>query len=262
MDATFLSYFRTSLLNSSRFALNDGYARLRILSNSVDLISSRKNVVLGREFGGLVYPFVGIHPEVLRQENSAKYYSESWLEELRTAIASLISYAFGMGEIGMDPTYGCLQIQKKLFETQLAIAEATPSLPVCIHSRNFVPQICDILSTLSIRNRMLFHWFSGSVSELSRIQSMGYFVSFGPALIYSKSLQNTLMRSDEFLIMAETDSPLVFRSLIADCPITPCALLSVIFKMSQIRKMKLQDMLVRLEENTNEYLRAQNSLRV
>ncbi len=262
MDASLLSDFRTSILNSSRFALSDGYAKLRVLSNSVDVRSSRKNLELGKELDGFVFPFVGIHPEVLKQNNSVSDYSETKLEFLRITIADLAQHASGIGEIGMDPAYGYLEIQKKLLEMQLAIAEAIPSIPLCIHSRNSVLQIFDILSTFSIRNRILFHWFSGSSSELSQMQSKGHFISFGAALIYSGRLQNMLSQSDESLIMAETDSPLVFRSLLGDSPVTPYALLSVIFKMSQIRRMNLQDMLVKLEENTNEYLRAQNSLRV
>jgi Tat protein secretion system quality control protein TatD with DNase activity len=252
-----LSGFETSLSNLSRYDSYDDLPNLRVLSNSVDIFSSEKNLELGRKLRKRVYPFVGIHPEVLKRK-SAEDYSIDTMESKKIKLEDLVRNAAGIGEIGMDPAYGKMDIQKPLFEIQLGIAEATPSLPICIHNRNYLAGILDILSTFQLRNKILFHWFSDPSSELSRLQSSGYFASFGPAIIYSKRTQGIFYQADDALVMAETDSPVVFGSLDSH-PVTPFALTSVIFKMSQIRKVKFQEMLIKLENNVNDYLRAQNS---
>lgn len=218
------------------------------------------NLDLGLKLKECIYPFVGIHPETVRK-NSTKDLSPERLEELRSTITGLTQKASGIGEIGMDPGYGALDLQRKIMEIELEVAESYSSLPICIHSRNALPQISDVLSRFTIRNRVLFHWFADSI-ELSRMQSRGYFVSFGPAAIFSKHLQSLLAEADEDLILPETDSPLIFRSLLNDKPVTPFAISSVIFKMAQVRKRSFKEMLIRLEKNTNDYLQAQNSLRV
>lgn len=234
--------------------------KFRIISNSTDVSSSIRNLEIASRFHGAIVPFVGLHPEILALGGESL--TEAGLEAGVERLGELLSKAQGFGEIGLDPKYGRERMQKMLFASQLELAESHPDLPVCIHSRNSTQKIIEILSTYHLQNEILFHWFTGSASELQKLQSQGCYVSFGPALIFSKRLQRLATEADQSSILPETDSPLVLQSLIGASFISPFAVTSVIFKFSELLHKQFSDTMLLMEENTNRYLRAQNSLRV
>jgi TatD DNase family protein len=219
-----------------------------------------RNLEIALRLRGAIIPFVGLHPEILAI--GGKSLTEAGLETEVGRLSELLSRAQGLGEIGLDPKYGKERMQKMLFESQLELAERHPDLPVCIHSRDSSQKVIEILSTYHLQNEILFHWFSGSTSELQKLQSRGCYVSFGPALIFSKRLQRLSTEADQSSILPETDSPLVLQSLVGASFISPFAVTSVIFKFSELLHSQFSDTMLLMEENTNRYLRAQNSLRV
>jgi TatD DNase family protein len=233
----------------------------RIISNSTDILSSERNVELGAKFPGQIIPFVGIHPQSVEQM-ALSAVREGGLGRYFERLNYLVSIANGIGEIGLDPKYGYDDLQLKIFQKQLEICESARFVPISIHSRNSVERVSELLPSFGLSKRVLFHWFAGTESELTKIQSRGYFVSFGPSVIFSKRIQGLAKSADSKLVLAETDSPLLFPPISEKDPLSPFAVSSVIFKLGEVRSLTYEKMLFEIEQNSNEYLQAQNSLRV
>jgi TatD DNase family protein len=235
--------------------------KYRIISNSTNIQSSKRNIEISSKLHRSVIPFVGIHPETVMEIGPAKNIGEK-IEDYCHQLEDILESARGMGEVGLDPKYGYEDLQLLILKNQLEILESKPSLPISIHTRNTIEQVLEILSTFKVSNRVLFHWFAGNQSDLENVQSKGYFVSFGPALIFSKRLQSLLRSANLKLVLAETDSPLIFSSISKKEPLSPFAVTSVIFKMAEVTGSSYDEMSYIMEKNTDDYLQAQNSLRV
>jgi len=229
--------------------------KLKVISNSVDIESSHNNLEIAKGARN-VRAFVGIHPEIFSRESSKKMNKEE-MDKTVEELGELLALASGVGEIGLDPKYGRLPDQLYVLNGILKIAEST-KLPLTFHNRETVSDILKILPSYKFKEaRILFHWFAGSESELGLINDRGYFVSFGPSVIFSRRLNHLLEIADQNHILSETDSPTEFRSFLSGS-IVPLLVGSVVFKMSLIKKMKFSEMQDLLEHNYLEYLGTQN----
>ncbi|MGI0092213.1 MAG: TatD family hydrolase, partial [Nitrososphaerales archaeon] len=209
---------------------------ISVYSNSVDLATSVWNIQASNRLEAVV-PFVGIHPEIFSRSTNAKLSRES-LDQMVEKVGELFYSASGIGEIGLDPNYGRADEQAYLLTRLLDYAEDS-RLPISFHCRNTFEKILDTLSSHTIHGNLLFHWFAGSESDLKRLHDNGIYTSFGPSILFSKRMARLVETSDAEYILAETDSPTIFRSII-DHPTTPFIVSSVIFKMSLIRKVSFE----------------------
>lgn len=225
---------------------------LRVISNSVDLESSLRNIKISNNCNSII-PFVGIHPEVFaRTENL----SSSQLDEMIDSISLLIKNAKGIGEIGLDPKYGNMNDQSYLLDRMLSIAERT-NLPVTFHCRETSSKILDKLGSYKLRGNKLFHWFAGSPSELSLLHERGFYTSFGPSILFSRRIADLVKLSDRNMILVETDSPTTFRSLV-DGPSLPSFAWSVAFQIGLLLDASFSEVCELVNRNANEYLLSQD----
>ena len=67
--------------------------------------------------------------------------------------------------------------------------------PVSIHSRRSLNDVLDILTSYKLK-KVVFHWYDGSKTFLRKINELGYYVSFGPYLLYSEDKKILLKESD------------------------------------------------------------------
>ena len=150
----------------------------------------------------LVLPFVGIHPECADDD----------LEQMSTMIEENHQNLSGIGEIGLDPTYvnndQDTKRQTHVFETLLSLAEKYDK-PVSIHSRKSLDDVFQIMTSYDTTHALL-HWFDGSKKQLQKAMDMGFFVSYGPVLVYANDKQTLLSKTDESKILVETDGPVRF----------------------------------------------------
>ena len=164
--------------------------------------------------------FVGVHPS-----EALKTTDLSWLaQDLRRAT--------GIGEIGLDPKYsemGRGSPQMKTFLAQLEVAQAG-SKPTQVHSRDAERECLDVLGGFALPS-VLLHWFQGE-GLLQDVVERGYYVSFGPSLLYSKKLQRMAMGSPHGQVLVETDSPVPFGPL--GGVHGPSLVPSVVFKLSEL----------------------------
>lgn len=225
---------------------------LRIVSNSVNVDSSVRNLDIAKEFASVV-PFVGIHPEIFRNRGNL---SKEEIDNMAERILLLSKSAKGIGEIGLDPKYGRVYDQKYLFTKMLEIAEKA-KLPISIHSRDATSEVLEHLSAHVLKSGILFHWFTGAEIELERIHALGMYTSFGPSIIFSKRMGNLVRISDRRFILAETDSPTRFRSLL-DAPSNPALVSSVVFQMSRLLNLTFDQTCELTNVNSKNYLSTQD----
>ena len=207
--------------------------------NSISTLSLSKK-------SDLVLPFIGIHPECANDD----------LEKITNLIELNQNNISGIGEIGLDPTY-CknnddTKRQIQVFESLLSSAEKFHK-PVSIHSRKSLDDVFEIMTSYDTQHALL-HWFDGSKKQLQKAMDMGFFVSFGPVMIYANDKQTLLSKADESKILVETDGPVrfsrCFEMKYAQISFIP----SVIFSASKILEKTFDDMSSLLEENTKRFL--------
>jgi TatD DNase family protein len=212
---------------------------------SEDLLSSKKTIDLSKKTE-LIFPFVGIHPGK----------SDEKLEPILELINQNIGGIAGIGEIGLDSTYVSseseFQRQEQLFRGQLAIAEKIQK-PISIHSRKTLDKIYEIIPSYSLRG-MVLHWFDGSKQQLTKAMDLGFFVSFGPLLVYAKDKQVLLSKTEINRILVETDGPVKFSRCFALKPAQVSFIPSIIFCASKVLRKSYDEFSAILEKNSNDFL--------
>jgi len=184
--------------------------------------------------------FAGIHPSEATA-SSPDGLSELW------------ERADGIGEIGLDPKYsrtGPGDPQMRVFTSQLTVAERL-SKPIEVHSRGAEEECLERLSTFTI-NRVLMHWFEGE-NHLERVASRGYFVSFGPALLYSKRLRRMARDYPADLTLLESDGPVTFRALGGEAGGSGLVA-SVAFALAELRGADFRETVELVTKNTRAFL--------
>ncbi|MGD8708648.1 MAG: TatD family hydrolase, partial [Nitrosopumilaceae archaeon] len=168
---------------------------------SMDFENSKKTLKMSKK-SNLILPFIGIHPECANEN----------LDQMLNLIEDNIENISGVGEIGLDPTYIQSEEDKKnqfhVFESLLSIAEKYHK-PVSIHSRKSLDDVFEIMTSYNTEHALL-HWFDGSKKQLRKAMEMGFFVSYGPVMVYANDKQTLLANTNEDKILVETDGPVRF----------------------------------------------------
>jgi len=220
--------------------------RIQIFANSTDVKSSMENIRLTKEDPTTIRAFVGVHPW------EAQTFNEEVFKDL---VAKNFANISGIGEIGLDGKYVDKvpsELQKKAFESQLAIAEEF-KLPVCIHSRRAHDDVLNTLDTFSL-NSVLLHWFSGSEEQMRRGLDKGYFFSFGPTIVYSKGSQRLMGGCSTDQVLLETDSPVHYNACFENRISTPFLMGTVYYSTCNIFKKSLEETLNMILKNSQNYI--------
>lgn len=228
------------------------------VSVSMDLDTAAKNLLLADKHSDIIIPFVGLHPWCVNLKDDGMSYSQSIedrLERVCTFIESNISRIKGIGEIGLDRAIikdeDEFKAQIKVFERMLSIAERYGK-PVSIHSRRAVDDVISVLGSYKVN--ALLHWFSGSKKQLSIANSKGYYVSYGPVLVYSKEKQVLLSNTARDLVLIETDGPVRYGSCFNNRIAMPSFLASVAYAVANTLAMDYDSTTSLLFENSMRYL--------
>jgi TatD DNase family protein len=219
--------------------------QIKVCCVSEDLLSSKKTIQLSKNTE-LILPFVGIHPSKAHEK----------LDPIIELINKNSSDISGIGEIGLDPTYVSSELetqrQEKLFREQLSLAEKLRK-PISIHSRKSLDKIYEIIPSYSIRG-MLLHWFDGNKNQLKQAMDMGFFVSYGPLLVYAKDKQLLLSKTHIDRILVETDGPVKFSRCFGLKTAQISFIPSIIFCASKLLRKSYDEFAAILEKNSNDFL--------
>ena len=218
------------------------YLKLKACCVSMDVENSLQTLNLAKK-NNLVLPFIGIHPEC----------ADDNVEKMIEMIEENHDELSGVGEIGLDPTYeNTNPKQVHVFESLLSVAEKFDK-PVSIHSRKSLDDIFEIMTSYNTKHALL-HWFDGSKKQLQKAMDMGFFVSFGPVMIYANDKQTLLSKADESKILVETDGPVRFSRCFESKSGQISFIPSVIFSASKILEKTFDEMTTLLETNSKLYL--------
>ena len=148
-----------------------------------------------------LYPAYGLHPYFLDQHSEHDLMAlEQWLSR-----ESVIA----VGECGLDYFLKHLDKDQQLhiFEAQLDIAR-THNLPVVIHARKATEKIIHCLKARPGLKGMI-HSYSGSYEQAMQLIDLGFYLSFGGAITYSKAsrLRQMLSKLPLDALLIETDAP-------------------------------------------------------
>ncbi len=221
------------------------FLKIKACCVSMDYDNSLQTLELAKK-SDHVLPFIGIHPECANEE----------IEKISRLIEDNHLVLSGIGEIGLDPTYvhgdDDAKKQNQVFETLLSYAEKF-SKPISIHSRKSLDDVFQIMTSYDTKHALL-HWFDGSKKQLARAMDMGFFVSYGPVMIYANDKQTLLSKTDESKILVETDGPVRFSRCFEMKAAQITFIPSVIFSASKVLGKSFDETASMLERNSHSFL--------
>ena len=221
------------------------YLKIKACCVSMNYENSLQTLELAKK-NDLVLPFIGIHPE----------FADDELQNMMNLIEENHYNLSGIGEIGLDPTYtnnnDDVKRQHHVFESLLSFAEKF-NKPVSIHSRKSLDDILQIMTSYTTKHALL-HWFDGNKKQLQKAMDMGFFVSYGPVMIYANDKQTLLSKTDESKILVETDGPVRFSRCFEMKSAQISFIPSVVFCASKILDKSFDEMMYLLETNSKSFL--------
>jgi len=219
--------------------------RVKACCVSMDHTSSKKTLELGKK-SDYILPFIGMHPEKAQDDSESIF---KLIDENNEKIS-------GIGEIGLDRTYTNSDKefvkQEQVFRTQLSYAEKFRK-PVSIHSRKALTEIFEILPSYNIPTTLL-HWFDGNKKQLQKAMDLDYYVSFGPAMVYSKDKQVLLSKANKDKILVETDGPVRFSRCFENRTAQIDFIPSIVFCASKVLHMNYDELCDVIEQNSQRFL--------
>ena len=217
-----------------------------LIAVAVDAETSALNLKISEDVCELVKPFIGIHPWSSKTEDMGAITTRT-IDPTRFA---------GIGEVGLDRKYARdedeYQRQKVVFESMLELAERLQK-PLSIHSRGSVEDVLSTLSTFNLRG-VLLHRFSGSTNQLKEACARGYYISYGPAVVYSKKTKQLASETPLDLILTETDGPVRFGAAFQNRIALPPFIPSIVYTLATLHKLNFEEMRSIIFRNTLRYL--------
>jgi len=211
-----------------------------IISNSMNLETSRGSLKLAEQHTGLVYAAFGIHPWNVSQLRPS---------ELEQTIDLILqngtdrNKVVAIGEVGLDPQYAKRkqqrELQVKVFHEMLRLAEKL-ALPIIVHSRWSAQKIIDILPSYGL-DGVLWHWYSGPVDTLPKIVERGDYASEGPPAVFSPRIQDVVKLLPLQNLLTETDGPVRFYGPFKDRSTTPAFIPEVVKALAEIKSVSEVD---------------------
>jgi len=205
-----------------------------LVSNSTDLKTGNNSLSLAEKYPGLVYAALGIHPwnvQALDEDELQKMVNLIKQQRLNRALVAV-------GEIGLDSKYKeIMEQQTMVFDRMLRLAEQI-DLPVIIHSRGTTSLIMDMLPSYKLR-RVLLHWFSNPISALNEATERSYYISEGPASVYSEGLREVIREVPLENLLTETDGPVrYFKAPFMGRRTTPAYIPRVVNAIAEVKKLE------------------------
>ena len=221
-----------------------------LVSNSMNLETSIRSLKLAEQYPRMVYVALGIHPwnvNTLTEEELQK--TLELILRQREQNKALIA----IGEIGLDHKYTKIwNKQLMVFNEMLRLAEKL-DLPVIIHSRGTTTQIIEMLPSYNLK-KILLHWFSNSISALSKVVERGYYITEGPPVAYSNGIGDVVREIPLTNLLTETDGPVrFFKPPFNGGRTTPAFIPAVVKAIAEIKKIDAADAAGQIIKNFEEF---------
>jgi TatD DNase family protein len=219
-----------------------GGKRIYLPNIDVESIPSLKE--LSSTFPDICYPMMGLHPCSVE---------ENYLEQLAIIKNELSqgNYA-AVGEIGIDHYWDKTFIaeQEIAFRTQIEWAR-TLQLPIVIHSRDTLDLTISIVAELQKGDLTgIFHCFNGTLEQAQKIIDLGFYMGIGGIATYKNAGVDKVVAEIalDYLVL-ETDAPYLSPVPFRGKRNEPSFVLHVAEKLSEIKKIPLEEVIDRTSEN-------------
>lgn len=175
--------------------------------NKVVLPNVRSTTIEGmleleRDYPGLMYPTIGLHPCDVNDDFEAELtIVENWLTQ-RTFTA--------IGEIGLDYYWDTsFKDQQKLALKQQLAWALQYDLPVIIHCRDSFDDAADIIAEYVPKGlKGVFHCFTGSEADAKKGIDLGFYLGIGGVITYKNGGLDKVINPEMLPhLVLETDSP-------------------------------------------------------
>lgn len=167
------------------------------VTNLPKLFENTEKLCAGYKY---IRPALGYHPEL------ASRYNDQFQQFLE-----LIDRTRYIGEIGLDnqkKTKDDFNIQKVIFEKIISACATKRNKILTIHSRRAEDDVISILGN-NFPGKVILHWYSGSLKELEKALSYGFYFSINTAMVKSKNGINIIRAIPLNRILLETDGPFI-----------------------------------------------------
>jgi len=148
-----------------------------------------------------LFATAGLHPCFMQ------HHTESHLIALDQALSKRRYVA--VGECGLDGKVASgMENQRHYFHEQLQLS-AKHRLPVIVHANGAVEDVIISIKKYGSSTTGVVHSYNGSVEQANRLIDMGYMMSFGGALTFSRAtrLREVVRQIPLTSVMIETDAP-------------------------------------------------------
>lgn len=180
----------------------------RIFLPAIDPASHERMFSLCREYPGLFFPMMGLHPTSVN--DNPDYIKD--LEQVELMLNNPpVERFYAVGEVGLDLYWSrdWEKQQREAFERQIDLAHRY-RLPLVIHTREAWAEMTETLlrhRTLGLRGVM--HAFSGTYEDYKKVREAGDFaIGVGGPVTYKKSaLAEFLHKIPLTDVVLETDAP-------------------------------------------------------
>lgn len=143
---------------------------------------------------------LGLHPQLVALRHRELDLMLDMLHETRY-----------VGEVGLDFETRDPQeraLQRKVFAAVLERCAASPHKVLTVHSRRAAAEVIDLIGE-SYPCKVILHWFSGSLRELEKAVSCGFYFSVNPAMISSAKGRQIVSAVPQDKLLTESDGPFV-----------------------------------------------------
>lgn len=160
-----------------------------------------KNKEESQRIPGLL-PALGMHPQLIHARYKDHY-----------SFSKYINDAFIVGEIGLDGSTAfkdSLNLQEEVLSKILELSSASKTTKILsIHSLKAETRVINILKAEMDTASLvpIMHWFTGSLSQASKLLDLGAKFSFNHKMVKTKKGQNLIAHIPKESILIETDLP-------------------------------------------------------
>lgn len=172
---------------------------------------------------------LGYHPEIIfERQNEFPIFLEN-LDKTRF-----------IGEIGLDFSKQSdenKREQRNMFEKIIRACSHFDNKILTIHSRGSYKDVIDIIGN-NFSNKVILHWYSGSIKELERAVEFGFFFSINYPMTVSKKGREIINYIPRSKILTESDGPF---TLISNYKCSPLTIPEIIKNISLILKLEFDE---------------------
>lgn len=148
-----------------------------------------------------IYVGLGMHPQLV----SSGYDDMQVFQEI-------FEQNHYIGEVGLDFSKGYIRTKEsqiKVFTEIIRLCEQHGEKVISIHSLKSTSVVIEILKTYKRKNnnKYIFHWFTGSMSQLEKVIELGCYFSINPRMLKTKAGMEVIKAVPVDRVLLETDAP-------------------------------------------------------